>query len=274
MASAPIGSAAIARAQAGSTSRPAAGRRSAGRPVPRDRRRSSSRSPRRWTTGAAGSASSRRPAFTQPSPKPVIRNTRAPMTCCGRAGRERRHRVPVDLVRDQDDVHDGQHAGDDRDHRLHPHDEVEAQHAAGRRSARATTISAITLVAVPPPQPSRSKTVAVASVARMISTVSQPDGEHPGQQRRQPVAVHPERRPAEHHRRRRAPLAGERDEAARAGTTRRSRPARAMTRLPERDAEPEHERAVARGRARRRWPRTTARTGRGAGLCARRRRSR
>ncbi len=32
----------------------------------------------------------------------------------------------------------------------------------------------MTLVAVPPPQPSRSNTVAVASVARMISTVSQP----------------------------------------------------------------------------------------------------
>ncbi len=37
-----------------------------------------------------------------------------------------------------------------------------------------TTISAMTFVAVPPPQPSRSNTVAVASVARMISTVSQP----------------------------------------------------------------------------------------------------
>ena len=37
-----------------------------------------------------------------------------------------------------------------------------------------TTMSAITLTPVPPPQPSRSNTVAVASVARMISTVSQP----------------------------------------------------------------------------------------------------
>ncbi len=37
-----------------------------------------------------------------------------------------------------------------------------------------TTISAMTLTTVPPPQPSRSNTVAVASVARMISTVSQP----------------------------------------------------------------------------------------------------
>src|SRR6201985_1628263 len=37
-----------------------------------------------------------------------------------------------------------------------------------------TTISATTLVAVPPPQPSRANTVAVASVARMTSTVSQP----------------------------------------------------------------------------------------------------
>src|SRR6516164_6491683 len=37
-----------------------------------------------------------------------------------------------------------------------------------------TTISAMTFVTVPPPQPSRSKTVAVASVARMTSTVSQP----------------------------------------------------------------------------------------------------
>src|SRR5262252_3239676 len=37
-----------------------------------------------------------------------------------------------------------------------------------------TTISAMILVAVPPPQPRRSNTVAVASVARMTSTVSQP----------------------------------------------------------------------------------------------------
>src|SRR5690348_16552376 len=37
-----------------------------------------------------------------------------------------------------------------------------------------TTISATTLVAVPPPQPSRVNTVEVASVARITSTVSQP----------------------------------------------------------------------------------------------------
>ena len=37
-----------------------------------------------------------------------------------------------------------------------------------------TTISAMTFVTLPPPQPRRSKTVAVASVARMTSTVSQP----------------------------------------------------------------------------------------------------
>jgi hypothetical protein len=37
-----------------------------------------------------------------------------------------------------------------------------------------TTISATTLVRSPPPQPRRSKTVAVASVARIVSTVSQP----------------------------------------------------------------------------------------------------
>ena len=37
-----------------------------------------------------------------------------------------------------------------------------------------TMISAITFVPVPPPTPSRWKTVAVASVARMTSTVSQP----------------------------------------------------------------------------------------------------
>ena len=37
-----------------------------------------------------------------------------------------------------------------------------------------TMISATTLVPFPPPQPSRANTVAVASVARMTSTVSQP----------------------------------------------------------------------------------------------------
>ncbi|MDQ0603928.1 hypothetical protein QF037_008273 [Streptomyces canus] len=38
----------------------------------------------------------------------------------------------------------------------------------------ATTIRATTCVPVPPPQPSRPKTVAVAMVARAHSTVSQP----------------------------------------------------------------------------------------------------
>src|SRR4051794_7782253 len=38
----------------------------------------------------------------------------------------------------------------------------------------ATTSIATILVPVPPPQPSRSSTVAVASVARITSTVSQP----------------------------------------------------------------------------------------------------
>ena len=38
----------------------------------------------------------------------------------------------------------------------------------------ATTMSAMTFVPVPPPQPSRSRMVAVASVARIVSTVSQP----------------------------------------------------------------------------------------------------
>ena len=38
----------------------------------------------------------------------------------------------------------------------------------------ATTTSAMILVGVPPPQPSRSNTVAVASVASTVSTVSQP----------------------------------------------------------------------------------------------------
>ena len=37
-----------------------------------------------------------------------------------------------------------------------------------------TTISAMTFVTLPPPQPRRSNTVAVASVARMTSMVSQP----------------------------------------------------------------------------------------------------
>ncbi len=40
--------------------------------------------------------------------------------------------------------------------------------------SRVTTTRAMTLVEVPPPQPSRSKTVAVARVASAVSTVSQP----------------------------------------------------------------------------------------------------
>jgi hypothetical protein len=41
-------------------------------------------------------------------------------------------------------------------------------------TSAATTTSAPTCVGRPPPQPNRSKTDAVASVARMVSTVSQP----------------------------------------------------------------------------------------------------
>src|SRR5690349_13619793 len=43
-----------------------------------------------------------------------------------------------------------------------------------RMVSATTMISAMTLVAVPPPQPSWVNTVAVASVARMTRTVSQP----------------------------------------------------------------------------------------------------
>ena len=41
-------------------------------------------------------------------------------------------------------------------------------------TSAATTSRAASLVPVPPPQPSRSKTVAVARVARIVSAVSQP----------------------------------------------------------------------------------------------------
>ena len=79
----------------------------------------------------------------------------------------------MDLVGDQDDVDDRQYAGDDRDHGLRPHDQVEPEHPAGH-DQYADHDQRDHLRQVPPPQPSRSNTVAVASVARIVSTVSQP----------------------------------------------------------------------------------------------------
>ena len=61
-----------------------------------------------------------------------MKNTSAPMTVLAGAGRDGATASPVDLVGDEHDVGDGQHAGDDGDHGLHPHDQVEADHAAAR----------------------------------------------------------------------------------------------------------------------------------------------
>ena len=134
-----------------------------------------------------------------------------------------------------------------------------------------TTISAMTLVAVPPPQPSRSNTVAVASVARMISTVSQPTVSSQEIADGSLLPLTPNAARLEHHRRRRAPLAGHRDEPAE--QEREDDPDHAdHHRLPERDPEAEHERAVAEAEHRDVGARTTARTGRVGGPCARHRR--
>ena len=64
-----------------------------------------------------------------------------------RPGRQRGHRGPVDLVGHEDDVDDGEHGGDDRDHGLQAHDHVEAEHARRPRSSAATTSRATTFVA-------------------------------------------------------------------------------------------------------------------------------
>src|ERR1017187_2758815 len=112
-------------------------------------------------------------AFTQPSPKPVIVNTRAPMSfsaeppgiadtvCQWILSATSAMNPPVSTA-------------------------VPTVITACIRMIRSkpitppatvsalTTTSAMTLVAAPPPHPRRSNTVAVARVARMISTVSQP----------------------------------------------------------------------------------------------------
>ena len=73
------------------------------------------------------------------------------------------------------------------------------------------TMKAITLVTSPELQPSRWNTVAVASVASTVSTISQPTfsiQDTSGQL----VALHAERRAGQHQRRRRPALARHRDE--------------------------------------------------------------
>jgi len=91
-----------------------------------------------------------------------------------RAGVDGRDGRPVDLVGGQDDEGNGQHGRHDGDDRLQPHDQVEAEDAAEDGSARRPQPGRWPWSRLPPPQPSRLKTVAVASVARMTSTVSQP----------------------------------------------------------------------------------------------------
>jgi hypothetical protein len=70
------------------------------------------------------------------------------------------------------------------------------------------------LVAVPPLQPSRSKTVAVASTAMIERNVSQPIDDQPRDDTGDLLADHPERRPGQDHRRRRSPFAGDGDDPA------------------------------------------------------------
>src|ERR1039457_2158529 len=111
--------------------------------------------------------------FTQPSPKPVIMNTSAPMSSCfvppwmaatvcqwilsATSPMNTTVKTPVTIVIQVC-------IRMIRSKPITPPKMVSAT----------TTISATTLVPLPPPQPSRWKTVAVASVARMTSTVSQP----------------------------------------------------------------------------------------------------
>ena len=227
MASAPIGSLGDGVGQARSTTRRAAARRRGARPVRRTRRTSSSR--RRPRDGGASRQVARvvggdvHPAEAEPghdehqrADRPGRRSrsgsadTVAQSTCGGRE-------------RDEDD---GEHAGDDRDDRLQAHDHGRSRARPPRRRARPRRAARRPWSRCRRPSPSRSKTVAVASVARIVSTVSQPDGQQPGDRRGQLVAAHAERRAREHHRRRRAALAGQRDERRRAGTRTRSRPRR------------------------------------------------
>src|ERR1700753_955841 len=108
----------------------------------------------------------------------------------------------------------------------------------------AMTRNAITLVTSPPPQPSRWNTVAVASVASAVSTISQPT--HKIQETidgsllpRTPNAARDRVRV-----RARPRLAGDGTDPAQ--QERHPDPDQAChRRLPERDAEPEHEGAVA-----------------------------
>ena len=94
-------------------------------------------------------------------------------------------------------------------------------------------------------RPSRagSNTVAVASVASEVSTVSQPTVSTQDSSGGHPAAGDAERRPAEHQRRRGAALAGDRDEPAEQEAD-DDPDDPGDGRLPERDAEAQRERAV------------------------------
>ena len=108
----------------------------------------------------------------------------------------------------------------------------------------ATTAAATTFVAVPPPQPSRSKIVEVASTARIDQERLPADRDQPGHDAGELLPGDPERRAAQDHGRRGAALAGDRDDPAE-GEGHDDADDRDEHALPERDAEVEDERRIA-----------------------------
>ena len=160
----------------------------------------------------------------------------------GRAAGQGGDGGPVHVVGDEHDVDDGEDAGDPGDRRLHAHDHVEAEDPAadderghdqqrddlGRRPAAPAELV----------EDLRGRQRRQRDQRRLPA-----DGQHPGQHRGDAVAVDAEGGPAEHEGRRRAALAGDRDQAAE--QERDDDPDDAGDdRLPEGDAEAEQERAV------------------------------
>ncbi len=212
------------RSAAPARSRPAAARRSTqdrGRP----RRRTSSSRPRRAPDAARQVAGVVRGRVDPAEPEAGDHEDQRADERLGRAGGQAGDRRPVDVAGGQDHVDDGQDAGDQVIHRCSRMITSKPATPAATVSA-ATTISATSLVAVPPPQPSGLNTVAVRQRGEHDQNRLPADGEQPGDRRRQLVAAHAERGPGHHHGRRRAALAGDRDHPAERERRRRCRPRR------------------------------------------------
>ena len=160
-----------------------------------------------------------------------------------RAGGDRADGVPVDVVDGHHDVDDRDRAGDPREDRLQPHDHVVARdacrHDERRDDGRCDDLRG---GAAAPAEPVEDRGGGEHREDRQERLP--PDRDQPGDDPGELLPGDPERRAAQDHRRRRAALAGDRDDPAQ-GERHDDADDGDEHALPERDAEVEDERRIA-----------------------------